>query len=223
MTASKKALKAKTKNKAKPKIKAKTKAKTKTKAQRPMSVMDAIYSRRSVRDFKPKTVGQDIIQTLLDAAVHAPTAMHEEPWSFVIVQDKTLLHRLSESAKSYMRKEKEGSPADQAKHVLALVNRPGFEIFYNASTLILICSKVHEATGVFDCWLAAQNLMLAAHAKGLGTCVIGLSSLALTAPEWRAELGIPVGTTVVVPLILGEPAKKPPISLRKPPEILAWK
>jgi nitroreductase len=68
-------------------------------SKQPMSAMDAIYHRRSVRDYAPEKIDQNVIRSLLDAAVHAPTAMHEEPWSFAVIQDKKLLDRLSESAK----------------------------------------------------------------------------------------------------------------------------
>jgi nitroreductase len=63
-----------------------------------VSVMDAIYHRRAVRDYNPRTIDQTVIRTLLDAAVRAPTAMHEEPWAFAVIQDKTLLNRLPAGA-----------------------------------------------------------------------------------------------------------------------------
>ncbi len=188
-----------------------------------LSAMDAIYGRRAVRDFLPEKIDQKTILALLDAAVHAPTAMHEEPWSFVVIQDRSVLDRLSESAKQHMRAERKGSKSVQSEHILDLVNDPGFHLFYNASTLIVICSKSPEATGLADSWLAAQNLMLAACAKGLGTCVIGLAIGALNRPEWKAELKIPVGTTAVAPIIVGIPAQKTPATPRKPPEVIAWK
>ena len=63
------------------------------------NVMDVIYNRRAVRDYLATKIDQDLIDTLLNAAIQAPTAMHEEPWSFVIIQNKDLLNRLSENAK----------------------------------------------------------------------------------------------------------------------------
>jgi len=188
-----------------------------------MNVLDAIYQRRAVRDYLPQKIDQHTINDLLDAAVHAPTAMHEEPWSFLVIQDKTLLDRLSESAKEHMRAERKGSDSTQTIHVLELVNDPEFHLFYNAQTLIIICSKSPEATGIADSWLAAENLMLAAFAKGLGTCVIGLAIGALNARPWRDELKIPAGTTVVAPIILGVPAGKTQATSRKQPEIITWK
>ena len=65
--------------------------------------MDVIYQRRSVRAYAEKHPDEDLIRELLDAAVHAPTAMHLEPWAFAIVQDKAVLKRYSERAKSILR------------------------------------------------------------------------------------------------------------------------
>jgi nitroreductase len=189
----------------------------------PMSAMDAIYHRRAVRDYTPQTIDQAVIGTLLDAAVQAPTAMHEEPWSFAVIQDKNLLNRLSDSAKERVRNEAQGSDSHHAKRSLELVNKPDFHVFYNAGTLIVICNKFQGPFGKADCWLAAENLMLAACAKGLGTCVIGFAVSALNTPEWKAELKIPAEMTAIAPIIVGVPAGETPPVPRKQPEIVIWK
>ena len=187
-----------------------------------MSVMDAIYHRRSVRNYAPGKIDQTIIRSLLDAAVHAPTAMHEEPWSFAVIQDKKLLDRLSESAKKLVRNEAQGSDTDRAKHTLHVVDKPDFHVFYNAGTLIVIYSKLEGQFVVADCWLAAENLLLGAYAQGLGTCVIGFAVTTLNTPEWKAELKIPAGMTAIAPVILGVPAGETPTVPRKPAEIHTW-
>ncbi len=188
-----------------------------------MDVLDTIYNRRAVRDYLPQKIDQTIIQTLLNAAVQAPTAMHEEPWSFVIIQNKELLDRLSDSAKILVRHDAEGSSSKQAKHMLDFVNQQDFHVFYNAGTLIVIYSKFKGSFVTADCWLAAENLMLAACAEGLGTCVIGFAVSALNTPEWKTELGISREMTAIAPIIVGMPAIETPPVARKPPEILAWK
>ncbi len=188
-----------------------------------LSVIDAIYHRRAVRNYTPRIIDQSIIRTLLDAAVHAPTAMHEEPWAFAVIQDKNLLNRLSDSAKEEVRREAQGFPSHQGKHALDLVNQPDFHVFYNAGTLIVIYSRFQGPYVVADCWLAAENLMLAACAKGLGTCVIGFAISALNTPQWKAELKIPAELTAIAPIIVGVPAGETPPVPRKQPEILSWK
>ncbi|HEY6039282.1 MAG TPA: nitroreductase family protein, partial [Kofleriaceae bacterium] len=66
---------------------------------RPMSVLDAIYERRATRAYTPQQVDKPTIMKLLDAAVHAPTAIHLEPWTFVVVQNRPLLERICERSK----------------------------------------------------------------------------------------------------------------------------
>jgi nitroreductase len=188
-----------------------------------VTIMDAIYHRRAVRDYLSKPIEKSIIQTLLDAAIQAPTAMHEEPWSFVVIQNKNILDRLSESAKHLVRNEAQNSSSNQSRHILDIVNKPDFHVFYNAGTLIVIYSKFQGSFVVADCWLAAENLMLAACAKELGTCVIGFAVSALNTPEWKQELEIPHEMTAIAPIIVGLPAGVTQPVLRKPPEILAWK
>ena len=187
-----------------------------------LSATDAIYHRRSVRDYAPGKIDQAVVRALLDAAVHAPTAMHEEPWSFAVIQDKKVLDRLSESAKKQVCSETQGATSDQAKHTLHVMDKPDFHVFYNAGTLIIICSKQQGPFVAADCWLAAENLLLAACAQGLGTCVIGFAVSTLNTPEWKAELRIPDGTTAIVPVIVGLAAGETPLVSRKPPQILSW-
>lgn len=186
------------------------------------TAMDAIYHRRSVRDYKPDMVDKEIVRELIDAAVHAPTSMHGEPWSFVVVQDRSVLNRLSDSSKELIRGEAALTPTPQARHALDLVNKPDFHVFYNAGTLIVMCSKANTPAGMADTWLGAENLMLCAYAKGLGSCVIGLATAALNSPGWKTELKIPFGTVVVAPIIVGVPAGETPSVPRKEPDILAW-
>lgn len=188
-----------------------------------VGIMDAIYRRRAVRSYTPERLDEATIHTLIYAAVQAPTAMHGEPWAFVVIQDKALLDRLSEDAKQRVRGEASDSDSSEAKHALDYVNRPGFNVFYDASTLIVIYGKPTGPFVAADCWLAAQNLMLAAYASGLGTCVIGFAVSTLNAPEWKKELGVPEEYTAHAPIIAGKPAGYTPPTLRKPPEVLTWK
>jgi len=193
-----------------------------TKTEFSLNVMDAIQHRRSVRDYTSQTIEKNVIHALLDAAVHAPTAMHEEPWSFAIIQNKKVLDRLSESAKNMAHTETQDSDTDRKKHTLHVMDKPDFHAFYNAGTLIVIYSKLQGSFVVADCWLAAENLLLAAYAQGLGTCVIGFAVSALNTPEWKAKLKIPAEMTAIAPMIVGVPAGLTPPVSRKPPEIISW-
>ena len=193
------------------------------KSESTMSVTDAIHHRRAVRNYTSDKIDQATIRSLLDAAVHAPTAVHEEPWAFVVVQDKKVLNRLSDRVKELLSSGKDAIHPLRGSHATHGFMTPEFNAFYNAETLIVVCGKPMGPFVVADCWLAAENLMLAATANGLGTCVIGLSVTALNTPEWKKELNIPAEMTAFAPIIVGVPAAETPAVSRKEPEILTWK
>jgi nitroreductase len=97
-----------------------------------------------------------------------------------------------------------------------------FNLFYNAGTLVLICAESQDMFGVPDSWLAAANLILAARAQGLGTCIIGSAAAGLNTSEARELLKIPESFRVVVPIILGVPAAEGVPAPRRTPRILGW-
>lgn len=100
---------------------------------------------------------------------------------------------------------------------------PEFDVFYGAGTLIVICARRMDPFVVADCWLAAENLMLAATALGLGTCCVGAAVEALNSQEMKAALGMPADVHAVAPIAVGVPAGGAPPVPRREPEILSWK
>lgn len=193
------------------------------KSEVPIGVMEAIQKRCSVRSYSPLKLDQETIRSLLDAAVRAPTAIHEEPWEFVICQDRMALKRISDRAKPFFLEEVNRAHLDRGGHAHEQFASPEFNIFYDAGTLIIICGKATKPFVVADCWLAAENLMLAACAMGLGSCVIGSAVTGLNTPEVKAELGIPAEISAIVPIIVGEPSGTTAPTSRKGVKILAWK
>jgi nitroreductase len=187
------------------------------------SILKTIYARHSVRAYAPTPLDNDTVQTLLDAAVHAPTAMHEEPWAFVVVQDHAQLQRLSDLAKPLFVEEVRHRNAQGASHSFDHFTQPDFNIFHGADTLIIICAKPLGPFMVADCWLAAENLMLAANAIGLGSCVIGSAVAALNIHKVKTELGIPDEYSAIAPIVVGIPSGETRATSRKEPLILSWK
>jgi nitroreductase len=106
---------------------------------------------------------------------------------------------------------------------LSRYSDPKYDIFHGASTLIVVCARRSDDFAVADCWLAAENLMLAAAALGLGTCCIGAATEALNSAEMRLELGIPPVFTAVAPVIVGVPAGPSAPLERRVPDVIAWK
>lgn len=182
-----------------------------------MDLTEAIYTRRAVRQFTAEPVGEDMLRQLIDAAIQAPSAVNQQPWSFCVVRDKALLARISREAKAHMLRT---SPAGLVSHHFQeLLNDPKFDIFYHAPVLIVISTVAASPWAVEDCALAAENLMLAARAAGLGTCWIGFAQAWLGTPDGKAALGLPAAHVPVAPIIVGHPTSSPPPVPRKEPEI----
>jgi nitroreductase len=185
-----------------------------------LTLFETILARRSVRSYSAQKVDKVTISALLQAAVRAPTSIHQEPWAFVIIQDRVVLHDLSDRAKPIFIAQARQDSADLSDDTLDLFDNPDFNIFYDANTLILICGKTTTPFVPADCWLAAENLILAACAMGLGTCIIGSALPALNTQEVKVHLNIPDEFSVVAPIVVGYPDEEVAPTARKKPVVL---
>lgn len=182
-----------------------------------MDIDALIRMRRSVREYQTQAVEEASILRVIDAAIQAPSAMNEQPWTFTIVRDTVLLDRLSREAKIHMLATMPaGASAERYRTLLA---DPSFQIFYHAPVLIVIASHAPGAWVSENCALAAENLMLAACGLGLGSCWIGFAQRYLNTPEGKQVLGIPDSWLPVAPIILGHPRTAPVAVPRKAPTI----
>ena len=157
-------------------------------------VLRALRERRSCRSYTPVQSKDDELQAVLEAGTWAPTAMGlQDPW-IVAVQNPALLERISR-----MNREVWGRDIDP---------------FYGAPTYVLVFASDPEKwkNGVQDASLVLGNMMLAAHAIGLGSCWINREREMFATEEGRAlmaELGLPEGLIGVGALALGYPAAPP--------------
>jgi nitroreductase len=182
-----------------------------------MNINEAIYGRRSTREYTTETVDEVVIGRLIDAAVQAPSAVNQQPWTFTVLRDQALLDRISREAKAYMLATLPSGP--QSGHFQSLLNDEHFQIFYHAPVLILISGNAPSQWVVEDCALAAENLMLAAYAEGLGSCWIGFAQAFLNTPQGKKALGLPVEWAPVAPIIVGHPKSTPAPVTHKAPEV----
>jgi nitroreductase len=176
-----------------------------------------ITGRRAVREYTAQAVDERAIRSLIDAAVHAPSAVNQQPWTFTVVRDQSILDRISHDAKIQMLATMPASV--HSEHFRSLLSDPNFQIFYHAPVLIVISAMAEGPWIVEDCSLAAENLMLAARDIGLGTCWIGFAQSFLNTPEGKSVLGLPASWVSVAPIIVGYPKAPPPPVSRKEPEI----
>jgi nitroreductase len=181
-----------------------------------MDIREAIYGRRAVREFTAEPVDEAALRWLIDAAVQAPSAVNQQPWLFTVIRDSELLARVSNEAKAHMLRT--WSAALASHNFLHILNDPKFNIFYGAPALIVI-SAAAGPWAVEDCSLAAENLILAAHAAGLGTCWIGFAQGWLGTPDGKSALKLADTGIPVAPIIVGHPKSVPSAVSRKAPRI----
>lgn len=182
-----------------------------------MDFAEVVKKRRAVREYTPAAVQKPEIEALINTAIEAPSAMNLQPWAFAVVLDRARIDDYARRAKEWLLATPSRFPFEAAAR--QMLEDPNFTIFYHAPALLLVLARSSEARAVEDCCLAAENLMLAARERGLGTCWIGFARPWLNLPETKAELGLPQQYEVVAPIVLGHPVAWPESHGRKPAEI----
>lgn len=172
-------------------------------------VMDAIIARRSIRKFEDKPVPPGLAGELLRAAAASPSAMNRQPWRFVVVSDKAKILELSDAVKRLV------NPQGLTSQMAARFQKKEDTVFYGAPLLILVCADRHSSNWAeIDCGIVAQNMFLAAHSLGLGSCFIGFGQTINNDRLLLSTLGIPGEFDVIAPLVFGYPAEKKPATDR---------
>ncbi len=154
-------------------------------------VLENIYSRRSVRSYLPQQITKAELTTVLEAGLQAPSAMNQQTWHFIAVQDEKAREQVRALCVSVCGMQADADP------------------FYQAPTIVLVFGKDDTIAPDKDCSLAIQNMMLAAHAIGLGTCWINCVCSAFSAEEGKtlaASFGLADGYHPVGSLALGVPS-----------------
>jgi GrpB-like predicted nucleotidyltransferase (UPF0157 family)/nitroreductase len=182
-----------------------------------MDAIQAMHERRSIRAYQSRQVPRELVEELLWAAVQAPIppVSGNEPWRIVVLQGAELLERLGERARQYaFEHQPPGRPWEWT-------TRPGFKVFWGAPMLVLLCARATSPEAAFDCCRAGQNLVIAAHARGIGSCWVGAPMPWLSDAAVQRELGIPDGFVPSVAIVLGYPAEHP-VGNPKPRPGIHW-
>jgi nitroreductase len=152
-----------------------------------METLKAIFTRRSIREYTPQAVPDELVQELLEAAMQAPSAGNQQPWHFVLLDAREQLQALAD--------------------VL-----PFGKNLQSAPLGVAVCADVKSARypdyWVQDCSAATQNLLLAAHALGLGAVWLGVYPLEERVAGVKRLLGLPEQIVPLCLVALGYPMVK---------------
>jgi nitroreductase len=165
-----------------------------------MDVYEAIQKRRSVREYKPDPVPEDVLRRLLNAVRLAPSGANRQPWKFIVVTDPDIRAQLVPAC--WNQQFIAQAPVVVAGCGLEPGSQPAAEDTPEAD-------RTSFAT---DVAIALTHLALAAVAEGLGTCWIG----AFHEDQVKSVLGVPRNVAVVNLMTLGYPASWPEARPRKP-------
>ncbi len=177
-------------------------------------VLKNIYGRRSVRAYSDEPVSEEVINEIIKAGFHAPNGMNVQALRFVVVQKRELLTLYSEIGKrmsitNFKNKLEAAVPQERMglERLIENLSNPKFDIFYGAPVLILVFAAPEALTPNEDGALAAENMMLAAHSMGIGSCWIGFAGALGYNPDVMKELNISSDHKLIAPLIFGHPKK----------------
>ena len=154
-----------------------------------MDAMEAILSRRSIRQYTSQPVSEEAISNVLEAAMAAPSASNAQPWQFVVIRDRETLDEIP------------------AFHEYS-------QMLKQAPLAILVCGdlQLEKVPGywVQDCSAATQNLLVAAHVQGLCAVWLGIYPLEKRVAGLRKLLSLPENVIPLALIPIGHPAKQEP-------------
>ena len=154
--------------------------------------LDIIRTRRSCRSYKPQQITDEQLNVVLEAGTYAPTSRGLQSPFIVAIQNKDLLKQL----------------AEMNAEVMGTTTNP----YYDAPTYILVFVPDGFANGVYDAALVLENMMLTAHAQGLGSCWIHREREMFATEEGKElmkQWGLPDGLVGIGALALGYPEGEP--------------
>jgi coenzyme F420-0:L-glutamate ligase / coenzyme F420-1:gamma-L-glutamate ligase len=186
-------------------------------------LFEAIRQRRSIRKYLPKPVQKEVVSEVLGAAGWAPSAHNSQPWRFIILQDASIRRKLADAmtdawaadlakddakVDAKMREERVKRFADAPVLILACFTMDGLRKFPDSERQLCERDLAVESFGA-----SLQNLLLAAHAKGLGAC--WFCAPAFCKETVRKVLKIPDVVEPQAFVAMGYPAERPDVPIKK--------
>jgi len=179
-----------------------------------LDTIAAIHTRRSIRSYESRPVPSDVLADILWDAAQAPTTPVSGPFLFHVIEGTARIAELGERAKQYARKNRPSLDG------YGWADRPEFTVFLGAPVVAVISGHAGNTQSIQDSNRAGQNLMLSAHARGLGTCWVGAPTLWLRGRQGRAELNMPDAFEALAAFTVGYAATVPPSTSRERPQIV---
>jgi nitroreductase len=203
-----------------------------------MDLFDAIQGRKSIRRFKPQPVPDEDINKILDAGRLAPSANNTQPWSFVVIKDKALLAQMAGAVREMIDRMVPFAENEKQAQRLAAYKGSYYTFFEHAPVVIAVFMEGYSAgtdrllarmgysagdirrfrplPGLQSVSAAIQNMLLAVHALGYGSC--WMTGPLVAQESFEKLLGYDKDRFIAALLPIGIPDENPPARSRKPLE-----
>lgn len=205
-----------------------------------MDVFDAITGRKSIRRFKQTPVPDEDLGKILDAGRRAPSANNTQPWSFVVIQDPVMLKNMADAVRAMIDRMVPFAENEKQAERLKAYKSSYYTFFEKAPAVIAVCMEEYDAgtdlllarmgysaedikrlrpvPGLQSVAAAIENILLAAHALGFGSC--WMTGPLVAQEAFQELLGLGKGKFIAALLPMGVPDEDPPARSRKPLEEL---
>ena len=203
-----------------------------------MDLFDAIQERKSIRRYKQVPVPDEDIRKILDAGRWAPSANNIQPWSFIVIKDNEILGSMADAVRDMIDRMVPYAESEKQAQRLAAYKGNYYTFFENAPVVIAVCMEAYDAgtdrllskmgyssddikrlrplPGLQSVAAAIQNMLLAIHALGYGSCWMTGPLVAQEAFEKLLGFGKERSLAALLPM--GVPDENPPSRPRKPVE-----
>lgn len=187
-------------------------------------------SRRSCRNFKADAVDPRLLRDLVKVGITAPSGTNSQRWTFTILPDRQAVFQFGENIARFFESLNRKAQNSMLRWVLRLIGKPELaryyqeyyptvrqglqdwkdsgrdRLFHGATAAIVAGSRAGASCPMEDVMLATQNILLAAHTMGLGTCLIGYAVAAMSKDaSIKLAVGIPREEAVYSVIALGIP------------------
>ncbi|HMK60081.1 MAG TPA: nitroreductase family protein [Dissulfurispiraceae bacterium] len=202
-------------------------------------------SRRSCRNFDPRAVDREILEDLVKIGITAPSGTNSQSWTFTILPTRKAVVSFAGYVSLFFRKLNAMAEKRVLRTALKIAGKSELDayyrdyyqlvkkaldewenngkdrLFHGAVSAIIVGSAPGASCPAEDALLATQNILLAAHSIGLGSCLIGFAVSAIKeAPAIKASIGIPMDESVHAVVALGYPDEAyETVAGRKKPEM----
>lgn len=199
-----------------------------------MDLFDAIQTRKSIRRFKRTPVPDEDLKKILDAGRLAPSASNTQPWSFVVIKDRELLKKMADAVREMVDRMTPHAESEQEAQRLTAYKSNYYVFFENAPVVIAVFMEAYASTGLLarmgysekeamrlrpypglqSVAAAIQNMLLAIHALGYGSC--WMTGPLVAQEAFEKLLGFGPEKFIAALLPMGIPDENPPARSRKP-------